>query len=83
MLQVSHQLADFARHMKEAARTPGQFPVPFYPGKQRCKNCTTPTNRREWWLAKLNGNAARDKLHQAALRKLTLGTGRRCFRRHR
>jgi DNA mismatch endonuclease (patch repair protein) len=35
-----------------------------------CKNCTTPTNRREWWLAKLNGNAARDKLHQAALRKL-------------
>jgi len=35
-----------------------------------CKNCTTPTNRREWWLAKLNGNAARDQLHQAALRKL-------------
>jgi DNA mismatch endonuclease (patch repair protein) len=35
-----------------------------------CRNCTTPTNRREWWLAKLNGNAARDKLHQAALRKL-------------
>jgi len=35
-----------------------------------CKNCTTPTNRREWWLAKLNGNAARDKLHQAALKKL-------------
>ena len=35
-----------------------------------CKNCTTPTNRREWWLAKLNGNAARDKVHQAALKKL-------------
>ena len=40
-----------------------------------CKNCTTPTNRREWWLAKLNGNAARKvavrkHLHQAALRKL-------------
>jgi len=35
-----------------------------------CKNCTTPTNRREWWLAKLNGNAARDKLHQAALKKI-------------
>jgi DNA mismatch endonuclease Vsr len=35
-----------------------------------CRNCTTPTNRRDWWLAKLNGNAARDKLHQARLRKL-------------
>jgi len=30
----------------------------------------TPTNRREWWLAKLNGNAARDQRHQAAVRKL-------------
>jgi G:T-mismatch repair DNA endonuclease (very short patch repair protein) len=28
-------------------------------------------NRREWWLAKLNGNAARDKVHQAALKKLS------------
>ena len=35
-----------------------------------CKNCTTPTARRDWWLAKLNGNAARDHLHQRALRKL-------------
>src|SRR5688572_19550605 len=35
-----------------------------------CKNCTTPTNRREWCVAKLNGNAACDQLHQAALRKL-------------
>ena len=35
-----------------------------------CKNCTTPTARRDWWLAKLNGNAARDQLHQRALRKL-------------
>ena len=35
-----------------------------------CKNCTTPTHRRAWWLKKLNGNAARDKLHQKALRKL-------------
>src|SRR6187549_2527092 len=35
-----------------------------------CKNCTTPTNRREWWLEKLNGNSARDLLHQAALKKL-------------
>ncbi len=42
----------------------------FWHRHQGCKNCTTPTNRREWWLAKLNGNAARDKLHQAALKKL-------------
>jgi DNA mismatch endonuclease, patch repair protein len=42
----------------------------FWHRHRGCKNCTTPTNRREWWLAKLNGNAARDKLHQAALRKL-------------
>jgi len=42
----------------------------FWHRHQGCKNCTTPTNRRDWWLAKLNGNAVRDKLHQAALRKL-------------
>jgi DNA mismatch endonuclease Vsr len=35
-----------------------------------CKNCTTPTHRREWWVQKLEGNAARDKRHQRALRKL-------------
>lgn len=37
-----------------------------------CKNCTTPTHRREWWLKKLEGNAARDKLHQRALRRLAM-----------
>ena len=42
----------------------------FWHRHKGCKNCTTPTNRREWWLAKLEGNAARDKLHEAALRKL-------------
>lgn len=42
----------------------------FWHRHKGCKNCTTPTNRREWWLAKLEGNAARDKLHQAALKKL-------------
>jgi DNA mismatch endonuclease (patch repair protein) len=42
----------------------------FWHRHKGCKNCTTPTNRREWWLAKLNGNAARDKLHQVALGKL-------------
>jgi len=42
----------------------------FWHRHSGCKNCTTPTNRREWWLAKLNGNAARDKVHQAALQRL-------------
>jgi len=42
----------------------------FWHRHRGCKNCTTPTHRREWWLKKLNGNAARDKLHQRALRKL-------------
>jgi len=42
----------------------------FWHRHKGCKNCTTPTNRREWWLEKLNGNSARDLLHQAALKKL-------------
>jgi len=42
----------------------------FWHRHRGCKNCTTPTHRREWWLAKLEGNAARDKKHQRALRKL-------------
>lgn len=33
-------------------------------------DCTTPTNRREWWLEKLNGNVVRDRMHSRALRKL-------------
>jgi len=41
----------------------------FWHRHRGCKNCTTPTHRRAWWLKKLNGNAARDKLHQKALRK--------------
>src|SRR6266545_1588477 len=40
----------------------------FWHRHKGCKNCTTPTHRREWWLAKLEGNAARDKLHQSALK---------------
>jgi DNA mismatch endonuclease Vsr len=32
----------------------------FWHRHKGCKNRTTPTNRREWWLAKLNGNAKRD-----------------------
>jgi DNA mismatch endonuclease (patch repair protein) len=46
----------------------------FWHRHQGCKGCTTPTHRREFWLAKLNGNAARDKLHQRALRKLGWNT---------
>lgn len=42
----------------------------FWHRHRGCKNCTTPTHRRDWWLKKLEGNAARDKLHQRALRKL-------------
>jgi DNA mismatch endonuclease, patch repair protein len=42
----------------------------FWHRHKGCRNCTTPTNRREFWLEKLNSNAARDKLHQRALKKL-------------
>jgi DNA mismatch endonuclease (patch repair protein) len=42
----------------------------FWHRHRGCKNCTTPTHRRDWWLKKLEGNATRDKLHQRALRKL-------------
>src|SRR5207302_7118278 len=47
----------------------------FWHRHKGCKNCTTPTNRRQWWLTKLEGNAARDKLHQRVLRGL--GSARR------
>src|SRR6266536_4778676 len=42
----------------------------FWHRHRGCKNCTTPTHRRAWWLKKLEGNAVRDKIHQRALRKL-------------
>lgn len=42
----------------------------FWHRHKGCKNCTTPTNRRQFWLKKLNGNAARDDVHRRALRKL-------------
>src|SRR6266511_2673255 len=35
-----------------------------------CKNRAIPTYRRAWWLKKLEGNAARDRVHQHSLRKL-------------
>ena len=42
----------------------------FWHRHRKCKNCTNPTNRRDWWLAKLEGNAARDRVSRRALRKL-------------
>lgn len=35
-----------------------------------CREATMPTGNREFWLAKLTGNAARDQRHRTALRKL-------------
>ena len=42
----------------------------FWHRHRGCRNCTTPTHRRAFWVNKLKGNAARDKVHQRALRKL-------------
>jgi DNA mismatch endonuclease (patch repair protein) len=42
----------------------------FWHRHRGCRNCTTPTHRREWWLKKLEGNAARDSRHQTALKEL-------------
>ncbi len=35
-----------------------------------CREATMPAANRDFWLAKLEGNAARDLRHRAALRKL-------------
>ena len=42
----------------------------FWHRHRGCKNCTTPTHRRAWWLKKLEGNVARDKRQRHILRKL-------------
>jgi DNA mismatch endonuclease (patch repair protein) len=42
----------------------------FWHRHRGCKNCTTPTNRREWWVTKLEGNAARDEVHWRVLKEL-------------
>jgi DNA mismatch endonuclease (patch repair protein) len=42
----------------------------FWHRHEGCSNCTTPTHRREFWLAKLNGNVERDKRHLSELKKL-------------
>ncbi len=39
----------------------------FWHRHQGCKNCTTPTNNRGFWVKKLSGNAARDKMHAKSL----------------
>lgn len=42
----------------------------FWHRHSGCKNCTTPTNNRQFWVKKLEGNATRDRAHIRALRKL-------------
>ena len=42
----------------------------FWHRHRGCKNCTTPTHRRAWWVNKLEGNAERDQAHRRTLRKL-------------
>jgi len=40
----------------------------FWHRHKNCKDATMPKTRREWWQAKLEGNAARDRRNQSALR---------------
>lgn len=42
----------------------------FWHRHRGCKNCTTPTNNRDFWMKKLEGNAVRDRIKRAQLRKL-------------
>jgi DNA mismatch endonuclease, patch repair protein len=42
----------------------------FWHRHRGCGNCTTPTNNRVFWVKKLEGNAARDKLKASALRRV-------------
>lgn len=42
----------------------------FWHRHRRCRNCTTPTNNRVFWVKKLEGNVARDRVNARALRKL-------------
>jgi DNA mismatch endonuclease (patch repair protein) len=41
----------------------------FWHRHRGCRNCSMPTNNREFWRAKLEGNAVRDKTNARALRK--------------
>ena len=42
----------------------------FWHRHRRCRNCTTPTNNRAFWVKKLEGNVSRDILHRRVLRQL-------------
>ncbi len=42
----------------------------FWHRHRGCKNCTTPTANRSFWLKKFAGNVERDHRNQKALRKL-------------
>jgi len=42
----------------------------FWHRHKGCRKCTTPTNNREFWIKKLEGNVLRDKQNGRALRKL-------------
>ena len=41
----------------------------FWHRHKHCKDATLPKTRREWWQAKLEGNASRDRRNQSALRR--------------
>jgi DNA mismatch endonuclease, patch repair protein len=40
----------------------------FWHRHKRCKDATMPKSRTEWWRAKLEGNAVRDRRNKLALR---------------
>jgi DNA mismatch endonuclease, patch repair protein len=42
----------------------------FWHRHRGCKNCSTPSNNRGFWVTKLEGNAARDRVQQRTLRRL-------------
>jgi DNA mismatch endonuclease (patch repair protein) len=42
----------------------------FWHLHRNCKDARSPKTKRAWWRKKLEGNAARDKRHAAALRRL-------------
>jgi DNA mismatch endonuclease (patch repair protein) len=42
----------------------------FWHRHRNCKEATMPKSRTDWWRAKLEGNAARDKIKQRELRRL-------------
>jgi DNA mismatch endonuclease (patch repair protein) len=42
----------------------------FWHRHRGCKNCTTPSSRRAFWVKKLEGNAERDRVNRLALKRL-------------